>query len=103
MKVDIEELLEFARKLASENGEIVKQGWVEIRVLLLDFHLVNSILKKAFHRPKSVDTKSNPTDLVTETDRLVEKNIFSAIREKYPTHLLIGEESFTGPMTLTLT
>jgi len=82
MKVDIDEAFAFARKLALENGEIVKN---------------------AFHKPKNVDTKSNPSDLVTETDRLVEKNILEAIRAKYPTHKLIGEESFVGPMSITLT
>jgi len=83
MKVEeIDEAFKFARKLALENGEIVKN---------------------AFHKPKNVDTKSNPSDLVTETDRLVEKNILAAIKAKYPTHKLIGEESFVGPNSITLT
>jgi len=79
---EIDECFEFARELAQENGEIVKN---------------------AFFKPKNVDTKSNPSDLVTETDRLVEKNILEKIKAKYPNHKLIGEESFQGANSILLT
>ena len=40
-----------------------------------------------------VDLKSNATDLVTETDRSVEKLIVDGIRSKFPSHRIIGEEA----------
>uniref|UniRef100_A0A8U8AS08 Uncharacterized protein n=1 Tax=Geospiza parvula TaxID=87175 RepID=A0A8U8AS08_GEOPR len=41
----------------------------------------------------SVMTKSSPVDLVTETDQKVENFLISLIKEKYPSHSFIGEES----------
>ncbi|XP_037659036.1 inositol monophosphatase 1 isoform X2 [Choloepus didactylus] len=40
-----------------------------------------------------VTIKSSPADLVTATDQQIEKMLFSAIKEKYPSHSFIGEES----------
>uniref|UniRef100_A0A8C4ZBI9 Inositol-1-monophosphatase n=1 Tax=Gadus morhua TaxID=8049 RepID=A0A8C4ZBI9_GADMO len=51
------------------------------------------IVREALEKDIAVMEKSSPTDLVTETDQRVEKLIISAIREKYPTHCFIGEES----------
>jgi len=39
------------------------------------------------------DTKSNATDLVTETDQRCEDMIIKLLREKYPEHHIIGEET----------
>ncbi|CAK0881937.1 unnamed protein product [Prorocentrum cordatum] len=39
------------------------------------------------------DTKSNATDLVTETDHRCEDMIIELLQEKYPEHSIIGEET----------
>lgn len=45
-------------------------------------------------RDAAFKTKSqNPTDVVTKADEAVERSIKNAIRKKYPTHGVIGEES----------
>ncbi|KAJ8418767.1 hypothetical protein AAFF_G00002660 [Aldrovandia affinis] len=51
--------------------------------------MIREALKKNIH----VMQKSSPVDLVTETDQKVETLIISSIKEKYPTHSFIGEES----------
>ncbi|KAL2085995.1 hypothetical protein ACEWY4_019315 [Coilia grayii] len=48
---------------------------------------------EALQKDISIMQKSSPVDLVTETDQKVETLIISSIREKYPTHSFIGEES----------
>nr|XP_006634568.1 PREDICTED: inositol monophosphatase 1-like [Lepisosteus oculatus] len=52
---------------------------------------------------KTVMLKSSPVDLVTETDHKIEEMIISSIKEKYPTHSFIGEESVASGETCTLT
>ncbi|KAE8290461.1 Inositol monophosphatase 1 [Larimichthys crocea] len=52
---------------------------------------------------KEVKLKSSPADLVTETDQRVEKILISAIRNKYPEHRFIGEESVAAGECLELT
>jgi len=44
-------------------------------------------------RDKSVQEKESAVDLVTETDKAVEKLLFDGLRQKYPNHKFIGEES----------
>ncbi|MBN3271847.1 IMPA1 monophosphatase, partial [Polyodon spathula] len=51
----------------------------------------------------SVMLKSSPADLVTETDQKVESLIISSIREKFPTHSFIGEESVAAGESSILT
>ncbi|XP_039900022.1 inositol monophosphatase 2 [Simochromis diagramma] len=48
---------------------------------------------EALQKDIAVMHKSSAVDLVTETDQKVEQLIISSIREKYPTHSFIGEES----------
>ena len=50
-------------------------------------------ITEAFKSEMSIDTKSNTADLVTATDKKVEEFAFSFIKEKYPSHKFIGEES----------
>ncbi|XP_030630547.1 inositol monophosphatase 1-like [Chanos chanos] len=61
------------------------------------------VILDAFKTQKAVMLKSSPADLVTETDQRVEKMIISAIRQKYPTHKFIGEESVAAGERLVLT
>ncbi|MGP4068252.1 inositol monophosphatase family protein [Halobacillus sp. B29] len=44
--------------------------------------------------PRSIETKSNPNDLVTEMDQQTEQFFADKIRDNYPDHLLLGEEGF---------
>ena len=41
----------------------------------------------AFYKEKLVKTKSNFSDLVTETDKNKEKILTDAIKAKYPSHM----------------
>ncbi|XP_053323958.1 inositol monophosphatase 1 [Spea bombifrons] len=51
----------------------------------------------------SVMLKSSPADLVTATDQKVEEMLISLIKEKYPSHCFIGEESVAAGKGSTLT
>lgn len=61
------------------------------------------VVKKALTEEKRVSTKTSVVDLVTETDHLVEELLISALREKYPTHRFIGEESTSAGSKCILT
>lgn len=45
---------------------------------------------------RSVETKQSPVDLVTETDKNVEKFVFDAIKKEFPDHKFVGEESVSA-------
>ncbi|XP_006880558.1 PREDICTED: inositol monophosphatase 1 isoform X2 [Elephantulus edwardii] len=51
------------------------------------------VICDALKNEVNVMIKSSPADLVTATDQKVEKMLLSAIKEKYPSHSFIGEES----------
>lgn len=51
------------------------------------------VIREAMKHDVSVMVKSSPADLVTETDQKVEAMIISSIKEKFPSHSFIGEES----------
>lgn len=51
------------------------------------------MIKEAIYKEHKIDTKVSPVDLVTETDKAVEKHIFSRLLSIYPSHATIGEES----------
>ncbi|XP_029935413.1 inositol monophosphatase 1-like [Myripristis murdjan] len=51
------------------------------------------VIREALQKDIAIMQKSSPVDLVTETDQRVEHLIISSIKEKYPTHSFIGEES----------
>lgn len=51
------------------------------------------MIREALQKDIAVMQKSSPVDLVTETDQKVEQLIISSIKEKFPTHSFIGEES----------
>ncbi|XP_035679409.1 inositol monophosphatase 1-like [Branchiostoma floridae] len=60
-------------------------------------------IKVAFSSEKRIQTKSSATDLVTETDVKVENMIISTLKEKFPTHSFIGEESAAAGEKVELT
>ncbi|XP_004572502.1 inositol monophosphatase 1 [Maylandia zebra] len=47
----------------------------------------------ALRGDRAVMTKSSVVDLVTQTDQKVEQLIIQSVKEKFPTHRFIGEES----------
>merc|ERR1712226_162103 len=50
-------------------------------------------IREAFNLAKSVEKKDCITDLVTETDQKVESHIIKTIKDTYPDHEFIGEET----------
>lgn len=79
---DVENFLETAVEVARNAGQVVKA---------------------AFALEKRVETKSSAADLVTETDQNVEKMIIGTLREKFPDHCFIGEESVAAGQKIELT
>jgi len=69
---DLELCFEVAMKAVNEGGELIRQ---------------------AFDKKKQVLQKSCDVDLVTETDQAVEKLLIQRVKENFPTHKFIGEES----------
>uniref|UniRef100_A0A3Q4AN81 Inositol-1-monophosphatase n=1 Tax=Mola mola TaxID=94237 RepID=A0A3Q4AN81_MOLML len=61
------------------------------------------MIREALQEEIDVMQKSSPVDLVTETDQRVEQLIISSIKEKYPTHSFIGEESVAAGAPSVLT
>ncbi|XP_023287217.1 inositol monophosphatase 1-like [Seriola lalandi dorsalis] len=61
------------------------------------------MIREALQKDITVMQKSSPVDLVTETDQKVEQLIISSIKEKYPTHSFIGEESVAAGAPSVLT
>lgn len=56
------------------------------------------VVRDALENEVRVMTKSSSVDLVTKTDQKVEKIIIESIKEKFPTHSFIGEESVAAGM-----
>ncbi|CAL8293922.1 unnamed protein product [Lota lota] len=52
-----------------------------------------AVIRDALQNEVRIMTKSSCVDLVTKTDQRVEKIIISSVRERFPTHSFIGEES----------
>ncbi|CAF1561577.1 unnamed protein product [Rotaria sordida] len=55
--------------------------------------LAGKIVCEGFAITKQVKTKDGAADLVTEFDQRVEEVLIKNLREKFPTHKFIGEES----------
>jgi len=72
--MNLEEVKNFACNLAREAGELVKDVY-------------------SSGQCSTVEQKSSPVDLVTETDQAVEALIIKRIKSTYPDHKFIGEES----------
>ncbi|XP_064485910.1 inositol monophosphatase 2-like [Ornithodoros turicata] len=62
-----------------------------------------TLVKDAIGKGKSIETKSNFADLVTETDKEVEKLLIGKLKNEFPTHRFIGEESVAAGMKCELT
>ncbi|SFA51513.1 myo-inositol-1(or 4)-monophosphatase [Anoxybacillus pushchinoensis] len=51
-------------------------------------------IRDAFQTKLNIETKSSPSDLVTNVDREIEQFFIERIRKTYPTHHVLGEEGF---------
>ncbi|KAL0252599.1 hypothetical protein I308_101991 [Cryptococcus tetragattii IND107] len=79
-ELDLDSISQFAIKLALDAGQIIREGQE----------------KRFASESAQEDEKANSVDLVTEVDKAVEKFIVERIREAYPSHKFIGEESYEG-------
>ncbi|XP_076023801.1 inositol monophosphatase 1 [Genypterus blacodes] len=52
-----------------------------------------ALVREALREDRKVMMKSSAVDLVTQTDQMVEQLIIQSVKEKFPTHRFIGEES----------
>ncbi|XP_067887779.1 inositol monophosphatase 1 [Heterodontus francisci] len=62
-----------------------------------------AVICDALRKEQTVQIKSSPADLVTETDQNVEKMIICTLKEKFPSHSFIGEESVADGAASVLT
>ncbi|MRX71674.1 inositol monophosphatase [Bacillus lacus] len=51
-------------------------------------------IRASFSKTLSIETKSNPNDLVTNIDQETEQFFISKIQSAYPEHKILGEEGF---------
>ncbi|XP_023264791.1 inositol monophosphatase 1-like [Seriola lalandi dorsalis] len=61
------------------------------------------VVRDALRDDMKVMTKSSSVDLVTQTDQKVEQLIIQSVKEKFPTHRFIGEESVAAGEACDLT
>ncbi|KAG7219154.1 hypothetical protein INR49_006313 [Caranx melampygus] len=61
------------------------------------------VVREALRDDRKVMTKSSSVDLVTQTDQKVEQLIIQSVKEKFPTHRFIGEESVAAGEACDLT
>uniref|UniRef100_UPI00358E8217 inositol monophosphatase 1 isoform X2 n=2 Tax=Myxine glutinosa TaxID=7769 RepID=UPI00358E8217 len=61
------------------------------------------VIREAIKGEKQVMVKSSMVDLVTETDQKVEKLIINYLKQQFPTHSFIGEESVADGQGCSLT
>ncbi|MGN8645154.1 inositol monophosphatase family protein [Gracilibacillus sp. HCP3S3_G5_1] len=52
------------------------------------------LIRNQIDDPYQIDTKSDANDLVTAVDRSTEQFFTKKIREKYPSHSIVGEEGY---------
>ncbi|XP_020318886.1 inositol monophosphatase 1 [Oncorhynchus kisutch] len=62
-----------------------------------------SLVRDAVQNDMKVMLKSSSVDLVTKTDQKVEQLIIDSVKEKFPTHSFIGEESVAAGEPCVLT
>ncbi|KAF4087833.1 hypothetical protein AMELA_G00075780 [Ameiurus melas] len=70
------------------------ESWAECMDVAVKTALrAGQMVRVSVMQEKHVSSKSTPTDLVTEADQQVEDLIISTLREHFPSHRFIGEES----------
>ncbi|KAM6918691.1 inositol monophosphatase 1-like [Xenentodon cancila] len=61
------------------------------------------VVRVALSDERKIMTKSSAVDLVTQTDQKVEQLIIQSVKDKFPTHRFIGEESVAAGESCVLT
>jgi myo-inositol-1(or 4)-monophosphatase len=56
-------------------------------------------IRSKINEPRTIETKSNPNDLVTEMDKAVEAFFVKKIKEVFPKHSILGEEGYGDELT----
>jgi len=56
-------------------------------------------IRDRINDPLTIDTKTDPNDLVTSMDQEIEKFFLEKIKQSYPDHLLLGEEGYGDEVT----
>ncbi|XP_049888624.1 inositol monophosphatase 1 [Epinephelus moara] len=64
---------------------------------------IDQVVRGALQDDRKVMTKSCSVDLVTQTDQKVEQLIIQSVKDKFPTHKFIGEESVAAGEPCVLT
>ncbi|XP_029930017.1 inositol monophosphatase 1-like [Myripristis murdjan] len=62
-----------------------------------------AVVREALQDERKVMMKSSSVDLVTQTDQKVEQLIIQSVKDKFPTHRFIGEESVAAGEACVLT
>lgn len=57
------------------------------------------IIRDSLQNPLTIETKSSPSDLVTNMDRQTEQFFISRIHDAYPSHKILGEEGYGDQVT----
>lgn len=57
------------------------------------------MIRRNINEPLTVDTKSNPNDLVTTVDKNTEQYFANNIKKTYPDHFILSEEGFGDELT----
>eukprot|EP00469_Lotharella_globosa_P014117 CAMPEP_0167825992 /NCGR_PEP_ID=MMETSP0112_2-20121227/9726_1 /TAXON_ID=91324 /ORGANISM="Lotharella globosa, Strain CCCM811" /LENGTH=293 /DNA_ID=CAMNT_0007728265 /DNA_START=36 /DNA_END=917 /DNA_ORIENTATION=+ len=86
----MEDILALAKMAATRAGKFVA-----------DARTKNFVDRQTGKAKNAFQTKSNSTDVVTETDQKSEEMITGLIKKHYPHHKIIGEESSTEGYELT--
>ena len=70
-------------------------NWIEVDLTVKEWvREAGQLIKDSFSNTLTIQTKSNPNDLVTEVDQSIEQFFINKIREAYPHHKIVGEEGF---------
>lgn len=68
-------------------------NWAEIdREVKCWIQEAGALIRESFHHSLSIQSKSNPNDLVTNMDKETERFFIENIRTNYPAHAILGEE-----------
>ena len=73
--MDLNEIFSVSEKLVKSIGKRMQASFASTKKLDIEF-------------------KTSPRDLVTEIDRWAENQIINTVRKHFPTHLVIGEETY---------
>ncbi|KAK3893187.1 hypothetical protein Pcinc_002989 [Petrolisthes cinctipes] len=77
------------------------QEWFTVALNLVKE--AGKVVRAAINKKKNIEIKSSAVDLVTESDKAVEKMLISGLSSAFPDHKFIGEESVAGGEKCVLT